>query len=54
MFALLFCALLYGFVIEILQDRFVTNRSFDLYDVVADVVGSICGLGTWFLAYGKK
>ncbi len=54
MLTILFCAFLYGCVVEILQDRFVTNRSFDVYDVVADVVGSFCGVGIWLLTYRKK
>ena len=41
-------ALLYGFLIEIIQDRFVTNRSYDMGDIAADFIGSIIGAAAWY------
>ena len=40
-------AIAYGFLIEFIQDRFVDNRSWDLGDVAADLVGSIFGIWVW-------
>jgi VanZ family protein len=40
------CAV-YGIMIEIIQFRFVPNRSFDLLDIVADVLGAIAGAWLW-------
>jgi VanZ family protein len=34
-------ALLYGFLVEVIQLEWIPNRSFDLYDVVADSLGSL-------------
>ncbi len=34
-----FLALLYGIIIEALQERFFETRSADIWDVVADIVG---------------
>ena len=48
---LILLAIIYGFLIEFIQDQFVTNRSWDLGDVIADFVGSICGALAW---YGYK
>ena len=48
------CAILYGFLIEVIQYQWIPNRSFDLYDVVADTLGSIVGLMVWHSAYRKK
>jgi VanZ family protein len=39
--------ILYGIVIEIIQGRYIPNRTFDIDDMVADAIG--CGLG-FFLA----
>jgi VanZ family protein len=40
-------AVAYGLSIEIIQDRLVTNRSFDLGDLLADFIGSIIGVWLW-------
>jgi VanZ family protein len=40
-------AVAYGLSIEIIQDRLVTNRSFDLGDLLADFIGSIIGIWLW-------
>jgi VanZ family protein len=50
---LLLSALFYGLAVEFIQRYFVPNRDFDLYDVVADMIGAIMGLVTW-LSYRKK
>ena len=46
-------AVLYGLMVEIVQDRFIPNRSFDLTDLVADFIGSLIGLWLW-IRYIKK
>ncbi|HTM91138.1 MAG TPA: VanZ family protein [Flavisolibacter sp.] len=51
---LLSLALLYGFFVEFIQLWFVPNRSFDLYDVAADMTGAIIGLSVWQRVYIKK
>ena len=45
---LILIAVLYGFLIEVIQDRFVINRSYDMGDVAADFVGSIVGAVVWY------
>jgi hypothetical protein len=45
-FILLFASV-YGLGVEIIQHNFITSRSFDTGDVVADIVGSIAGLLIW-------
>lgn len=45
---------IYGTVIEILQGQLVPNRSFDVYDIIADVAGSILGLIIWSRVYKKN
>lgn len=47
-------AALYGFGVEVIQHYFIPNRSFDLYDVVADMAGSIAGLWFWVWIYKKN
>ncbi len=51
---LLFSALLYGLLVEVVQKQWVPNRSFDVYDVLADVAGSFFGLIIWVRANRKK
>jgi VanZ family protein len=49
-----FCAaVLYGILIEVIQDQAIPNRSFDIGDWVADIIGSITGLYTWQLRNKK-
>jgi VanZ family protein len=50
---LFFTALLYGFMVEVIQLYFISNRSFDLYDVAADMTGSVLGLLIWLRTYKK-
>ncbi len=40
--AIIFVA--YGIMMEFVQQRFVSNRSFDRGDIIADVVGCLAGL----------
>jgi len=50
---LLFSALLYGLSVEFIQKYWVSNRSFDLFDLLADMAGSVLGLVVWLRAYKK-
>lgn len=34
---------LYGVAVEFFQFYFIPNRSFDVYDIVADICGAVCG-----------
>ena len=40
-------ALLYGIIMEFVQDNFIPNRSFDYGDIIADFVG--CFAGWWLI-----
>lgn len=51
---LLFMALVYGLLIEIIQSQWVPFRSFDSYDVVADAGGSLAGIIVWWWVYKKN
>lgn len=51
---LLAAALIYGFMVELIQLYWVSNRSFDLYDVVADMTGSALGLWMYRTVYKKN
>jgi VanZ family protein len=51
---LLFSALLYGVTVEFIQKYWIPNRSFDLYDVLADMTGSVLGLIIWLRVYRKN
>ena len=44
---LIIIAILYGFLIEVIQDQLVVNRSWDLGDVAADFLGSLVGASAW-------
>jgi VanZ family protein len=50
---LLFSAALYGLGVEIIQGNYMMNRSFDLYDLLADIAGSLLGLFVWSWVYKK-
>ena len=50
----LIAAIIYGFLVEIVQKLWVLNRSFDLYDVLADTAGSSLGLFVWLRVYKKN
>lgn len=54
---LFFVAAAYGLFIEIIQDRYIPNRSLDLGDWIADMVGSLIGIFIWHFktkGYAKK
>jgi VanZ family protein len=51
---LLFSAFCYGLLVEFVQKQWVPNRSFDIYDVLADLAGGLLGLLVWLRAYRKK
>lgn len=44
-----FSAFVYGAIIEVCQDQFTTSRKADVYDVVANVTGSIIAILVLFL-----
>jgi VanZ family protein len=41
-------SVLYGFLIEVCQDRLVQNRTFTWDDLLADSVGALAGLWVWY------
>jgi VanZ family protein len=47
-------AVVYGILVEVVQDQFIINRSFDLGDWGADIIGSFLGVWFWNLRYIKK
>jgi VanZ family protein len=44
---ILVLALIYGLGVEAVQHYLVENRSFDLFDVIADMTGAITGILFW-------
>ncbi len=42
--ALLVSLLLYGIIVEIIQGLFTDNRSADIFDVAANLIGSVLGI----------
>lgn len=52
-YILLLMAITYGFLVEVVQLYWISNRSFDLYDVAADTAGSVLGLFIWSRVYKK-
>jgi VanZ family protein len=46
--------LLYGIIMEIIQEYFIPNRSFDVGDIVADAVGCVIGGVIFSKRYIKK
>ncbi|HUP12706.1 MAG TPA: VanZ family protein [Niastella sp.] len=53
-FLLLAGAFCYGLLVEVIQGQWVTNRSFDYYDLIADMTGAILGLLVWWWVYKKN
>jgi len=51
---LLLAAVIYGFLVEVVQLNWIPNRSFDMYDVLSDASGSIVGLLVWLGVYRKN
>ena len=45
--AIMMAAAVYGLSVEIVQDQFIANRSFDVGDWIADIIGSFAGLWFW-------
>lgn len=43
----------YGFLIELSQKFIISNRGFDVLDLVADFFGTIFGVLVFFTIYGK-
>ena len=50
---ILFTAILYGLSVEFIQRYWIPNRSFDLFDLLADTVGSLIGIAVWSVVYKK-
>jgi hypothetical protein len=50
---LLLSAFLYGLSVEFIQKYWVPNRSFDLFDLLADMAGAVLGLMVWLRVYKK-
>ena len=51
---LLLLAFGYGLSIEFIQKYWIPGRSFDLWDVAADMTGAVGGLLIWLRVYMKK
>jgi hypothetical protein len=51
---LMICALVYGLSVEFIQKYWVVNRSFDLVDVLFDMLGASIGLTLWWWVYKKN
>lgn len=49
---LLVAAIVYGLLVEVVQDQLIVNRDFDLWDAAADTLGAVVGL--WVLGRVKK
>ena len=45
MFLMVFSMICFGAIIEVIQQMFTVNRMGDVFDVLANSVGAICGLG---------
>lgn len=50
---LLLLAVAYGLLIEVIQYQFISGRSFDIFDVLADSIGSLAGLLLWCNIYKR-
>jgi len=51
---LLIIALIYGLLVEFIQLNWVPNRDFDLYDVLADMIGAVLGILCFLQVYKKN
>ena len=47
-------ALVFGMVLEAIQGTWMSGRTFDWMDVVADVVGAGSSLGVFFVIFGQR
>jgi len=52
-YVLIALAAIYGLGVEVIQHYWIPNRSFDLFDVVADTIGGVAGLWLWAHLYKK-
>ena len=50
----LIAAAVYGLGVEIVQDQFIANRSFDSGDLLSDVAGAVAGGLFWLRTYKKN
>lgn len=53
-FILLLFAFIYGLTVEVVQHFLISNRSFDIGDLIADMLGACAGLWLWNRVYIKK
>ena len=53
-FAVAIGALAYGIAMEFVQEYFIPNRSFDVFDMVADGVGCFSGVLCWKYLLKKR
>jgi len=44
---------IYGIVLEVLQYRFLSDRFFEIHDIIANIIGSIVGAVVVFLMFNK-
>ncbi|MES2645382.1 MAG: VanZ family protein [Bacteroidota bacterium] len=47
-------ALAYGVVMEFVQENYIPNRSFDVFDMIADGIGCFLGIGCWKYLSAKR
>lgn len=52
LYTLFGAAVIYGLAVEIVQQKWVPNRSFDLGDLIADAAGATLGPWAWRLKNG--
>lgn len=52
--AVFLLTIMYGITMEFVQKYFTADRSFDLTDIAADIIGAICGLGFVRILKRKK
>lgn len=43
----------YGVAVEFFQVNFIPNRSFDVWDIVADIAGAVCGFFATIFIVGR-
>ena len=53
-FGVLVAAVIFGMVLEVIQGAWMSGRTFDWMDVVADVVGAMSSLGVFFVIFGQR
>lgn len=51
--SILFCSF-YGIAIEWMQDRFFEERYFEFLDIIANIIGSLVGVGIFFFFRKNK